>query len=158
MRGSIRWMQFYVALSAAMISYDIIARCIRSQRLAHAPLLDAKGYFHDEGWGRDTRNIVPFRTILRRIACIPYITLNRLHYLRGLQNAAEAPCLRDSLSARNLFPCVRQPVYTGILFSAAFSKENRICRQNVNVTKYRRIYLCKKTSLLFLSIIGKICR
>lgn len=57
----------------------------------------------------------PFGTILRRIACVPYITLNRLDYLRGLQNTAEAPRVCDGLRSESFSAFAS---YTGFLRSA----------------------------------------
>lgn len=65
----------------------------------------------------------PFGTILRRIACVSYITLNRLHYLRGLQNTAEAPCVCDMVSARKSFSAFAS--YT-TLFAFSHFKEDHI--------------------------------
>lgn len=114
---------------------DILAVC--PQRLAHASALRA--IFMTGVGDAIPEASYPFGTILRRIACVPYITLNRLHYLRGLQNTAEAPRVCDGLRSESFSAFAS---YTS--FFSHF-KENHIGASihscsNVHVTRYWHIY------------------
>lgn len=55
----IRRVQFYVAAGSAMTSCDI-ASCMLAKVGTHASFLDAKGYFHDKGWGATPETSYPF--------------------------------------------------------------------------------------------------
>lgn len=99
----------------------------------------------------------PFGTILRRIACVPYITLNRLHYLRGLQNTAEAPRACDGLRSESFSAFAS---YTSFLRSAISRKTISVPAQLLERSRNKiLVYLflhIKKTRLIcFYQLLAK---
>jgi len=110
----------FTQLSTTMISCDIAIFLLYARKGWHTRRFSTLRAIFMTGVGDAIPEAsYPFGTILRRIACVPYITLNRLHYLRGLQNTAEAPRVCDDLLSESFSAFAS---YTSFLRSAISRK------------------------------------
>lgn len=113
----------FTQLSATMTSCDIEIFLLYARKGWHTRRFSVLRAIFMTGVGDAIPEAsYPFGTILRRIACVPYITLNRLHYLRGLRNISRGAA-RLRWSPLGIFFRVRQ-LYQ--LFAFSHFKEDHI--------------------------------